>query len=92
MDNKKSSYSMSDIGYDRCGIQKSKCTSLIFENLPDLIRPQKAARLLDISIKTIYDWKYRGRTRNIPNDLFIKLNRSLYINTEVLKKWIAHQN
>ena len=60
----------------------------IFENLPNLMRPKRVAEVLDISIKTIYDWKYRGQMRNIPSDLFIKLNRSLYINTEVLKRWM----
>jgi predicted site-specific integrase-resolvase len=62
---------------------------MIFENLPDIVRPSSVAKLLDISIKTIYDWKYRGKMRNVPDDLFIKLNRSLYIKTKVLRRWVT---
>jgi predicted DNA-binding transcriptional regulator AlpA len=64
----------------------------IFDNLPEILRPSPTAELLGISVNTIYDWKYRGKTRNIPKDLFIKINRSLYIRTEVLKDWIISSN
>ncbi len=65
------------------------CSSKLFENVPEIIRPPKAAELLGISVHTIYDWKYRGQMRNVPNDLFLKLNRSLYVKTEVLRRWVA---
>jgi hypothetical protein len=61
----------------------------LFENLPDIVKPASVAKLLDISVKTIYDWKYRGKMRNVPDDLFIKLNRSLYIKTKVLRRWVT---
>ena len=64
----------------------------LFENLPELIKPQLAAKTLSISIKTIYDWHYRGKTRNVPEDLFIKINRLLYIRKTALKRWINSQN
>ena len=64
----------------------------IFDNLPEILRPAAVAELLGVSIKTIYDWRYRQKTRNIPEDLFIKFNRFLYVRTSVLKKWINHQN
>jgi len=64
----------------------------LFENLPELIKPQLAANTLGISIKTIYDWHYRGKTRNVPEDLFIKINRLLYIRKTALKRWINSQN
>ncbi|MFX3675601.1 MAG: helix-turn-helix domain-containing protein [bacterium] len=63
-----------------------------FDNLPEILRPAAVAELLDVSIKTIYDWRYRQKTRNIPEDLFIKFNRFLYVRTSVLKKWINQQN
>lgn len=63
-------------------------SKLLFENQPELLRPHSVAKLLDISVNTIYDWKYRGKTRNIPSDLFLSLNRSLYIKTEVLRRWL----
>lgn len=65
---------------------------LLFDNLPEILRPQTAADLLGVSIKTIYDWRYRQKTRNIPEDLFIKFNRFLYIRTSALKEWINQQN
>jgi hypothetical protein len=64
----------------------------LFENLPELIKPQLAAKTLGISIKTIYDWHYRGKTRNVPEDLFVKINRLLYIRKTALKRWINSQN
>jgi predicted DNA-binding transcriptional regulator AlpA len=50
------------------------------------------ADLLGLSIKTIYDWRYKQKTRNIPSDLFIKVNRLLFVRTAVLRKWITSQN
>lgn len=61
-------------------------SSVLFDNLPEIIRPRYTAKLLGLSVKTIYDWKYRGEMRNIPSDLFLKINRSLYIRTDVLKR------
>jgi len=71
---------------------ESKDSGMLFNNLSELLKPRDAAKLLGMSISTIYDWHYRGKTRNIPNDLFLKINRSLYIRTDVLKRWIALQN
>lgn len=67
-------------------------STMLFDNLPEILRPQMAAELLGISIKTVYDWRYRQKTRNIPDDLFIKFNRFLYVRTSALKKWMNHQN
>ena len=66
-------------------------TNLIFNNLPELIRPKRLSELLGISLSTVYDWKYRGKTRNIPSNLFLKINRLLFIRTEVLKRWVNIQ-
>jgi len=66
--------------------------SLFFENLPELLRPEAAAALLGLSRQTIYDWRYRQEQRNIPPALFLKINRLLYLRTEVLKQWITSQN
>lgn len=66
--------------------------SQLFNNLPDLIKPTVAADLLDVSVKTIYDWRYQAKTRNIPDDLFIKVNRLLYLRTKSLRRWIISQN
>ncbi len=64
----------------------------LFYNLPELLRPSVVADLLGISIKTIYDWHYKRTMRNLPKDLFIKVNRLLYIRTAGLKRWITSQN
>ena len=66
-----------------------KSSLVLFDNLPEIIRPRYTAKLLGLSVKTIYDWKYRGEMRNIPSDLFIKINRSLYIRTDVLRRWVT---
>ncbi len=63
-----------------------------FENLPELMKPEAVAELLGVSIKTIYDWRYRQELRGVPQGLFLKFNRLLYLRTEVLKQWIRSQN
>jgi hypothetical protein len=63
-----------------------------FENLPEIIRPQVAAAALGISIKTIYDWRYRQKVKGIPPTVFLKINRLLYIRRDELRKWIASYN
>ncbi len=64
----------------------------IFENQPELIKPEAVAELLGVSVKTIYDWHYREKLRGVPPGLFLKLNRLLYLRTEVLRQWIRSQN
>lgn len=63
-----------------------------FENLKGWMRPQEVADTFGISVLTIYSWKAKARTRKIPEDLFIKFNRQLYVRTEVLRRWISSQN
>lgn len=65
---------------------------LFFDNLPELLRPERAASVLGLSVQTIYDWRYRQKLRRIPDGLFLKLNRILYLRTDVLKGWISSQN
>lgn len=66
--------------------------SVFFDNLPELMRPEKAASVLGVAVQTIYDWRYRRQERQIPPNMFIKINRLLYIQTKVLSEWIALQN
>lgn len=61
-------------------------------DLPELIRLESAAEVIGVSVKTIYDWRYRCKERKIPAGLFVKINRSLLIRTSVLREWIASQN
>lgn len=74
------------------GYSEEKTSDLFFNNLPEIMKAVAVADLLGVSIKTIYDWRYKQKTRNIPNDLFIKINRLLYLRTAVLRKWITSQN
>lgn len=64
----------------------------IFDNQKGWMRPEEVASLLSISVKTIYDWKYRARKRHIPDGLFIKFNRQLFIRTDILRTWVISQN
>lgn len=63
-----------------------------FDKLPALLRAEAVASALGISIKTIYDWKYRRNKREVPVNLFVKFNGQLFINTEALKRWMIAQN
>jgi len=67
-------------------------SSQLFDNLPEIIRVKEAADLLGLARQTVYDWKYRQKTRNIPQDMFIKVNRLLFIRTAALKRWVIEQN
>jgi predicted DNA-binding transcriptional regulator AlpA len=60
-----------------------------FENL---MRPEQVASALGLSVKTIYDWRYRRVQKGIPPNLFLKVNRILYLRADALKEWIASQN
>ena len=66
--------------------------ALLFENLPELIKPEAVASLLSVSVKTVYDWRYRQKLRKVPEGLFLKFNRQLYLRSEVLRQWIRSQN
>lgn len=63
-----------------------------FDNLKGLLTPQEVSELLGVSPKTIYDWKYRQVIRKVPQGLFVKFNRKLFVRTDILKTWITSQN
>lgn len=67
-------------------------TNTFLADLPELLRPEVAATVIGVSVKTIYDWRYRCKQRRIPTGLFVKINRTLLIRTSVLREWIASQN
>ena len=71
---------------------EAAASTSLFENLPELIKPETVAKVLGVSIKTIYDWRYRQKLRRVPEGLFLKFNRLLYLRTEVLRQWIRSQN
>ena len=71
---------------------KSDISGSLFDNLPELLKPNVVASVLGISKFTIYDWRYRQDQRGAPKDLFVKFNRHLYLRTSVLKRWITSQN
>lgn len=66
----------------------------IFNNLPDLIVLEVSAKVLKKSVKTLYDWNYRGKTRKkkIPPNLFVKLGGGLYVRKDVLITWTFNQS
>ncbi len=64
----------------------------LFENLKGLLTTQEVSSLLGISPKTIYDWKYRPVVRRVPEGLFVKFNRKLFVRTDILRSWIVSQN
>jgi hypothetical protein len=77
---------------DRLRLDDKEFSQALFDNLPELIRAQVLAKVLSVSVLTVYDWRYRSRERNIPENMFVKINRNLFIRTSVFKNWIASQN
>lgn len=73
-------------------IPESQIRDTFFDNLKGWMRPQEVAETFGISVLTIYSWKAKAKTRKIPEGLFIKFNRQLYVRTDVLRRWISSQN
>lgn len=63
-----------------------------FDNLKRWMRPQDVADTFGISVLTVYSWKAKAKQRKVPDGLFIKFNRQLYVRTDILKSWISSQN
>jgi len=63
-----------------------------FDNLKGWMSPQEVSETFGYSIWTIYHWKNRGKLAGVPDGLFVKFNRRLFIRTEVLRLWISSQN
>ena len=74
------------------GCDMSVNENTLFDNLPNIVRVQALAPVLGVSILTLYDWHYRPKMRKIPESMFLKIGRNLYIRTEVLRSWITGQN
>jgi hypothetical protein len=53
-----------------------------------LIRATEVARILGISLETVYDWKYRAASRKIPAEMFTKISRRLFVRSDLLKIWL----
>jgi predicted DNA-binding transcriptional regulator AlpA len=65
---------------------------VFFDNLPELLRPKVAAKVLGVSVSTIYDWKHRQKLKKIPPTIFLKINQMLYLHRNELRKWITSLN
>jgi len=63
-----------------------------FENLKGWMRPKEVADTFGISVWTIYTWKYKSKSLGVPDGLFVKFGRSLFIRRDILKSWISSQN
>lgn len=68
--------------------KRSDLTHFLEGEKRDYLKPAAAAKLLGISIKTIYDWKYRAKSKGIPDDMFFNLRRGFLIRSDVLKEWV----
>ena len=53
-----------------------------------LLRAKDVARIMGISYETVYDWKYRSIKRRIPEGMFVKVGRMLFVRSDLLKGWI----
>lgn len=64
----------------------------LFENRRILMRAHEAAQELQIPVSTVYNWKYRGHLHGVPEGLFLKLNRMLYVRVDILRQWIQRRS
>ena len=76
------------ISHEKCRPDSS------FYNLPDLVPLKLAAKVLNVSVKTLYDWKYRGKVRQtrIPPNLFTRICGQLYLRKDTLILWVLDRN
>lgn len=56
------------------------------------LTPKEVSDYLKISVLTVYSWKAKSQVRKIPDGLFMKFNRKLFVRADVLKTWIESQN
>jgi hypothetical protein len=57
-----------------------------------LMRTHDVAKLMGISLETIYDWKYRAKQKNVPQVMFLKINQMLFVRTDLLKSWLLSKS
>lgn len=70
--------------------QYQKDISKLFENSYPIIPIAEVAEKLSKSKKTIYNWHYGELTRrDLPEQLFCKINGRLFISKEVLVEWLS---
>jgi hypothetical protein len=60
----------------------------VFENQPVLMKATEFCSRFGYSIKTIYEWKYRPKKNNVPENLVVKFRGKLFIRTDILKNLI----
>lgn len=78
----------------RVKLKEASNSRVLFENLPELIVPELAAEVLGKSVKTLYDWNYRGqmRKKKVPHNLFIKIGGGLYMRRDTLIEWVSSRD
>jgi hypothetical protein len=60
----------------------------IFENSFELMKASEFCIRFGYSMKTIYEWNYRPKKHNIPDNLVVKFRGKLFIRTDILKSLI----
>lgn len=73
----------------------TKVAPSFFDNLPELISPQQIEATGLYAASTVYDWKYRPETYNVPADLFLPRRTArgkLKIRRDILKSWVSSFN
>lgn len=71
------------------GSERPEVQSLepLFDNLPTLLTPKMAADLTHSSIKTVFDWRYRPAKYGVPDDMFVKGGRKLFLRRDLFTRW-----
>lgn len=71
--------------------QKMDLMSFLETEHRKLLRANEVAGILGVSLETVYDWKYRSKMRKVPEGMFVKISRMLFVRSDLLKGWIAGQ-
>lgn len=55
----------------------------------NLVRASDLAKQLNMSLETLYDWKYRAHKRGVPVGMFLKIGKLLYVRLDLFESWIG---
>jgi hypothetical protein len=55
------------------------------------VSPKTLNQIYDVSLDTIYDWKYRPASYDYPARMIVKSGRSLSINLVLFENWYFHR-
>lgn len=68
---------------------KVENASLVFDSEIELMSVKDFCKSFGFSKATVYDWKYRSKAYEIPDELFIKIGKKLFLRTDIFRRWVS---